>query len=129
MHDEEPPTDDLNGLVPFLLARLTEDEGIALAAADSDKTVELHATAEVAVHVTRHDPDRVLRDVAGKRAIVALWKERAHRRRQRGLGGADILDAVVAQLAATYAKHADFKADWLIREVRPDQFGPEDEDA
>jgi hypothetical protein len=74
-------------LVEFLLARLAEDEAVARGALDAPTSygVEDSATeefvrlavnegarGEVATHITRHDPARVLAEVAAKRRIVAL---------------------------------------------------------
>jgi hypothetical protein len=106
--------DDLNGLVSFLLARVTEDEMIALSAIGSGEVVELKATEQVARHMCRHDPDRVLREAAAKRAVVALWAAGARADKAgRGQDVEHVPAAVVVHLASAYSDHPDFDGDWL----------------
>ena len=84
-------------LAEFLLARLAEDEAAALAASNppwialtfyptrSEVTNEPRSTAvsssarqskddQDAAHIARHDPERVLADVAAKRAVLELHR-------------------------------------------------------
>jgi Family of unknown function (DUF6221) len=83
----------MDDLIAFLAARLDEDEAAAKAAQapspwkaavhESDHWIVTDATGEPliydegtpsleeAAHIARHDPARVLRDVAAKRAILA----------------------------------------------------------
>ncbi len=78
-----------DALVAFLTARLAEDEAAALAAGSgewvaldggvmsvSDETwpvasTEVERDREVRVHIARHDPSRVLREIEAKRKILA----------------------------------------------------------
>jgi hypothetical protein len=118
-------SDDLDGLVSFLLDRLIEDEVVALAAIDSGDVMELRATEHVAAHVARHDPDRVLRDAAAKRMVVRMWLDGA-KVRKAGLpagGGSVVPEAVLAQLAAAYSDHPEFDVDWLAPGLTANQFG------
>jgi Family of unknown function (DUF6221) len=106
--------DDLDGLVTFLLARITEDEMIALSAIGSGEVVELKATEQVAQHMCRHDPDRVLREAAAKRAIVALWATGARAEKAgRGRAVERVPVAVIVHLVSAYSDHPDFDGDWL----------------
>lgn len=112
-----------DSLVAFLLARLDDDEHVAQAAGgeewvglDVDGFVrartpdgafisEVVWTDEVA-HIIRHDPVRVLADVAAKRAIVKLALH-------VGLvSESDLLYAVVAALASAWSDHPDFDERW-----------------
>lgn len=59
-------------LVAFLNARLDEDEQVAHWIADRDEWGGIHVEGptEVASHINRHDPARVLAEVEAKRAIL-----------------------------------------------------------
>lgn len=65
-----------------------------------------------AVHIARHDPARVLAEIAAKRAIVALHAI--------GVDPCDAHDASLRSIAcdtvrihaAIYADHADYRDDW-----------------
>jgi Family of unknown function (DUF6221) len=68
-----------DALAAFYAARLDDDEAAAKAAAASGPWYwaeprtypQRIARAEEAAHIARHDPARVLREVAAKRAILA----------------------------------------------------------
>lgn len=124
----------MTGLVEFLTARLDEDEGIALASApgpwrlgdDGDVIAvdgitvaegfalsgnQLRATVD---HIARHDPARVLRQVAAGRALLARYERAvrsqndrptAHRYRRA------LYDALV-DLAQTYSDHDEYDPGW-----------------
>jgi hypothetical protein len=146
----------VNGLVEFLRARLDEDEAVARAASqgpanwhtglgnddwtrdrmlfdrdgnpmwDNEGSQGLSMPEGVAPHVARHDPARVLADVAAKRAIVdehalldpppepdddwPLVCRRCEDRRRH--------DAMrwpcptLRRLAAVYADHPDYDQGW-----------------
>lgn len=111
-------------ITEFLTARLDEDEAVARAAspgpwsaedeevkAVDDITVcdafalsspQTRATAE---HIARHDPARILAEVASKRAIV----EEAG---QFGLREGVMSFMALCHLATVYADHPDFQAEW-----------------
>jgi hypothetical protein len=99
-------------LAAFLAARLDEDEGLARAASpgpwDRRGDLLLLSVSDCA-HVVRHDPERVLRDIQGKRAIVRLYAKQVARA-SRNLGH---LDTVCRHLATTYADHPDFRQQWM----------------
>jgi hypothetical protein len=117
----------MDDLVSFLAARLDEDEAAALACqtpgpwvaathpsvswivtgADGDCVVsnEGSPTPEEAAHIARHDPARVLREVAAKRAIVASYEDAA----THEFAG---LQVAVGHLAAAYGEHPDYRPEW-----------------
>lgn len=66
---------------------------------------------DVAAHVARHDPARVLREVAAKRRIV----DRYAWLREHG----DTGDAtwVLPLIAAVYADHPDYRPEWLSSDL------------
>lgn len=111
-------------IVEFLTARIAEDEAMARAAqceyvgcpwvAWDDNVVPCNPRAPVAqtlnglvaLHIARHDPARVLRECAAKRALVYT------------LGGGGPIDDTVrndlAPLAAVYADHPDYDEAWRV---------------
>ncbi|WP_199443213.1 DUF6221 family protein [Umezawaea beigongshangensis] len=124
-------------IAEFLRRRITEDERAASAAASAgvagwhvagsprsddegpvefDPTVydEIMPSEEEAVHIVRHDPARVLRDVLAKRGIVD--------RHAPVDGGAGAVSCAwdrtpypcldLRDLATTYLDHPDFDDDW-----------------
>lgn len=129
-------------IVEFLEARLDEDEEVARDAAgwdssgsirdeglwrrdgvnsviDSARRMVVYGDGSApddsqAAHIVRHDPARVLREVAAKRAIMA----------EHGIDQdpCDAHDAmyesapcdVILNLAAIYLDHPDYQAEWAI---------------
>lgn len=113
-------------LVDFLRARLDEDEAAARAVGydrieavdylwgtrhlllqrndggESKATTELDA--DLAAHIVRHDPARVLAEVEAKRRLL-LWAESAE--------GGLFLFPVVDTLVEAYRNHPDFDPAWL----------------
>lgn len=84
---------------------------------------------ERAVHITRHDPARVLADIAAKRAIVALHKPVEDRNWKSGVshgylwcGSCGSLDdspepypcRTVLAMVQPYAEHPDFDEAWRV---------------
>lgn len=68
-----------------------------------------------AEHMARHDPARVLREIAAKRAMIADWEIYADAAYPDFEGGfSSAMDGVVDELARVYWDHPDFKADWSI---------------
>jgi hypothetical protein len=78
-------------------------------------------------HISRHDPARVLREVAAKRAIVAAYEEAAEhpydlpagvhdgrdqdeQMRDEAVLGA--MEDVARHLAAVWSDHPDYRAEW-----------------
>ncbi len=105
----------MSGVVEFLLARLSETEADALKAASAESadwwvdgpaehsgkhwvyaTGEKFTERSVAEHIARHDPARVLADVAAKRRIVESMGD----------------DWVVRTLATAYSSHPDYDKAW-----------------
>jgi len=125
-------------IVDFLNARLAEDQAAAEAARDlmdepwkvipegpeeenysgeyriSDGvTVAGRVEEAKALHIARHDPARVLREVAAKRAIIEQYegyvKERM--RLMNGWPNLEIPPFMLA-LAAVYSNHPDYRKEW-----------------
>lgn len=117
-------------IVEFLEARLAEDEAVALAITHiqdsklgewTGKSAFLWILGDqkVSNHIARHDPARVLREVAAKRAIIA-----EHHRASQWGGPVDVCDAhdgatmativcdTMLALAAVYSDHPDYREDW-----------------
>lgn len=150
----------MTGLVEFLTARLDEDERIARAATerapwshnaddywmitgtDGDVVVydESAPTDAEAAHIARHDPARVLADVAAKRAILTEhlpdmareYRDGAWRDRPqcgacvtwRGEGEAVPAPApclTLRRLAVSYADHPDFDESWRVAAIVRDR--------
>lgn len=66
-----------------------------------------------ALHIARHDPARVLREVAAKRAILAdarIYPDAAYPDFDGGFSTA--AESAVASLAAVYSDHPDFDPEW-----------------
>ncbi|RDI13462.1 hypothetical protein DEU38_13437 [Rhodococcus sp. AG1013] len=73
-------------------------------------------------HIARHDPARVAREVAAKRAILAQEEEaRAHYDHikssatypvETSIGHVVALATVIRHLASAYADHPDYREDW-----------------
>ncbi len=125
----------MNDLVAFLLARLDEDEAVARLAAreggtwkQDDPTRRPGAISSLdgpvvydegapdenqAPHIARHDPARVLREVAAKRAIIAACEEAI---RNQGIfgedGGQPLAEKVLPALAAVYGDHPGYDPQW-----------------
>ena len=130
----------MSDLAAFLLARIGEDEAAARAASEGpwfqDGTairgqprlyapsagptlVVTHTWSTEAAHILRHDPVRVLREAEAKRKIIGEYDEfRAEVNRpdeHAGAGvttGAKELRFAVRCLAAIYADHAEYEAEW-----------------
>jgi len=80
----------------------------------------------VAEHVARHDPARVLADIAAKRAVVEHFKVAAEYAQTVDKSQVGVAEAwrvtsiwtqllhVVKLLAAPYADHPDFRPDWKV---------------
>lgn len=114
----------MDELIAFVAARLDEDEAIAREAAgltenwiaeepaigivlvDGEPLIEGHITG-LAAHIARHDPARVLREVAAKREHLRLYDE-AVNGINADLGIADALKEVLRADAATWSDHPDY---------------------
>lgn len=117
-------------LLEFLRDRLTDDERQAKAAmtyAAKDWFIETSGIVttgpeddvytddrEVAEHIARHDPARVLREVAAKRELLADY-ERFAAERRRMMGGWDSYpetSPVLTAFAAVYSDHPEYRDEW-----------------
>jgi hypothetical protein len=137
----------VSDLVTFLNARLDEDEQVARAAtqgawklwgmevfADQDGTSNVQTAVPVAMgrwggahprtfnssHIARHDPARVLADVAAKRAILAQYRNVSTwcwdmRTKHPG----DVLHETLRHLATPYALHPDYDPTWSTHVSEP----------
>lgn len=124
-------------LTAFITARLDEDEAIAKAAANrhwltDDNIITLHPehdgdgfmswpTRADAQHAANHDPARVLREVAAKRAIVARYERGAAGELPEWTAGRELIQAALAvlraalsDLASTWSDHPDYRCEWSI---------------
>jgi hypothetical protein len=111
-------------LVGFLLSRLAEDERLARAAQGTGSTgappaPDPHpahpAHSAQSVHSARHDPARVLREVAAKRAMVRAWVE-AMQEQLSGHTDTDFImlcELALAHFAAVYSDHPEYRPAWL----------------
>lgn len=139
----------MTDIVEFIRARLDEDERIARAAGagpwryrdhPADRALVVDAAGEVVVydegwpsedqgrHMARHDPARVLREVAAKWAILAetlAYEAKidgewgcCHRAEQIAAGQCATKPADVATLrwlASTWSDHADYDQAWAVQ--------------
>lgn len=138
-------------IVEFLEARLAEDEAVARACADADhegpelrvrivrgEGMYVFGPHEIAPsgrfgyeedartrHFERHDPARILREIAAKRAILA--QEEAARSQFEHvktsttypaievlIGQVAALATVIRHLASAYSDHPDYQQEWAL---------------
>lgn len=126
-------TDDL---AAFFAARLDEDEMAAKHATEGvwrDVVSDVRSTPEpyhggnvatadtmsTAAHVARHDPARVLREVAAKRAILGFYVEASQPTRElrRSIfrpALTEVLSAAVRVHVAVYSDHPDYRQEWQL---------------
>lgn len=126
----------MTDLAAFLSARLDEDEAVALESAQfpSEWRAEPGYTGQpimagnyrvatcalsVMAHIARHDPARVLADVAAKRAMLAhLLRCHTTRFPRDQAKTADDFTPLAWDMfryfAAAYADHPDFDSSWRL---------------
>lgn len=120
----------MDDLVQFLRDRLDEDDHGARTAAELQEAEwrcpstgvvdfgsDLLATGDrdVAYHIVRHDPARVLAEVEAKRQLVDKYVEVADNdvnEVEYANGWANALGEAVRLLALPYADHPEFKPEW-----------------
>ncbi|MFI7615101.1 DUF6221 family protein [Nonomuraea terrae] len=131
----------MDDLVVFVRARLDEEEAIALTAGADPECGVWAATRDgvdfdqyevdgihpaTAAHIVRHDPARVLREVAAKRSILDR-----HKSCGTGVGycddgghGPSVEDSEaftgcsdLKDLATPYADHRDYRREWAPDEA------------
>lgn len=92
---------------------LPEDKGVTFECDDTQSDYSGRVTADTKAnmtHIARHDPARVLRQVAALRSLVA-----AHRTRiEQGWGyhSDEMVSADLAPLAAIWSDHPDYRPEW-----------------
>ncbi len=121
-----------DALIDFVEARLADDEHVArgvagsgtwaayLEGGDDGRAIESTPGGDpgavvgdeaMTMHMIRHDPERALRDVASKRAIIA--QARAYSPElEHGDNGEWAFDQVLYHLATTWIEHPDFRPEW-----------------
>lgn len=133
------------GIVEFLTARLDEDERIARAASDGPWKVNdveyaesiqagngftdvvaggrwggeagVFDSTEDAIHIARHDPTRVLAEVAAKRAILAEHLPGTDRRDEHDAMMRTVPCPTLIALVQPYAEHPHFHPSWATERV------------
>lgn len=127
-------------LADFLLARIAEDEEVALAATRGPWSVNSPNCAEAivsgdgatevvaggrwggeasvfesdgdAAHIARHDPARVLAECEAKRRIVECHSLTQLESGKTILGYRTALEDAIRALALPYADHPDYRDEW-----------------
>lgn len=124
----------MSGLIEFVRARVAEDERIAKDAAKkrsspwlvngvairaivySESGGQGHTVADtygvLADHIARHDPERVLRQAAAVRAVLAHYDycRENYCPGNEHLDPDHMLDEVIAPLAAIWSDHRDYES-------------------
>jgi hypothetical protein len=99
---------DAELLAAFLAARLDEDEAAAKAWLPFG-----NPDAAAREHIARHDPGRVLREVAAKRAILAVhWPCANSGHTWCGADHEEWPCRTVGHLAAVYSDHEGYRPEW-----------------
>lgn len=137
----------MDNLVAFVEARLEDDEQGALNALDRDwrpdgaKSCQVYSIRDEgygsnrtiawcrnghdddfanALHIARHDPARVLRDVEAKRRLLKWAQDRLHDAedfpadQEYQLEAVGVLRLHLPLLALPYADHPDYRAEWGV---------------
>lgn len=86
-------------------ARIVDGDGLPLAGTD------LRGVAE---HIVHHDPARVLREIAAKRAIIAEYERAVNGSLEWGVTSA--LEDTVSHLADIWSDHDDYRPEWAPRD-------------
>jgi hypothetical protein len=115
------PGGSASTLVGFLLSRLAEDERLARAAQAGGSAGTAGTTGGQPVadprsaHSARHDPARVLREVAAKRAMVRAWVEAMQEQLAEHTDTDFIVlcELALAHFAAVYSDHPEYRPAWL----------------
>jgi hypothetical protein len=115
---------DAPTLIEFLLARIAEDEAVALNAVGYESRVYWDNAADARAipkssgeHYRRHDPERVLAECEAKRRIVENLakceriREHSHAT-DYSQGELDAYRSAGYALAAVYADHPDYRPEW-----------------
>lgn len=107
----------------FLKARIDEDEATVVAAAGSS-WVTVIIDRSTSKHVVIHDPARILREVAAKRAIIEAADEATGYDMSvdldRRVGSRNMVDepyvgdVILRALAAVHSDHPDYRTEWAL---------------
>jgi alkanesulfonate monooxygenase SsuD/methylene tetrahydromethanopterin reductase-like flavin-dependent oxidoreductase (luciferase family) len=127
-------------LIAFITARLDEDEASAKAVAFRSRFTAMGNSVqspggrgnppmpiadvidpETASHIARHDPARVLREVAAKRAILARYEDCLARMEDPDYShvtardqAREYEDFVLPNLATVWSNHPDYRQEWNL---------------
>lgn len=102
----------MDGLVTWLRAQLDADEAAARAAYDEASDYEVVGSDLAELHFVNWKPDRVLRDITAKRAIVD-HAERAHELAKVGPSSGDgAWFLAVRYLAVAYEDRLGYDDSW-----------------
>lgn len=127
----------MSDLVSFLQARLDEDERAAQAAQADEYWHKWHDSTfaawqfddQVAEHVRRLTPARMLAEVEAKRWIIDMWEDDPSAVRtlpdgvhdgrdpdevETQVAVAEVVDDIVRILALPYADHPDYDPAWAV---------------
>ncbi len=74
-------------------------------------TVASEVFIPIAEHMARHDPARVLRDVAAKRAVIAALMEIPEVGKDAGFRA---ISKSIPAMAAVYSDHPDYQKEWAL---------------
>lgn len=110
-------------LIDFLAARVEEDRALAQAAIEDINGEDCHFDTwnpHLANHFRRHDPTRILREVAAKRALLELHGRSHECSTYDHNGDVDSCSwylnptdcSTLLALAAVYNDHPDYQQDW-----------------
>ncbi|KPC74269.1 hypothetical protein ADL26_11530 [Thermoactinomyces vulgaris] len=105
-------------MVDFLKARIEEDRVLAQAAIDDlngpDDCYFDTSNRHIVNHYLRHDPARVLREVAAKRAVIEGGHDDQHECPdwQQSSAYPYVGCNVLRQMAAIYDSHPDYREEW-----------------
>ncbi len=73
-----------------------------------------HHRDELAAHIARHDPARVLREVEAKRKIVARYQASLGYDNAEDEARCWLLGEIVEALASAWSDHPDYNPDWTV---------------
>lgn len=82
--------------------------------ADSQDECELDFLGDVDVHIARHDPARVLREVSAKRGVIREMEAARTNLEERGINVPFFITWTLWHLAAVYSDHPDYQKEWEL---------------
>jgi Family of unknown function (DUF6221) len=106
-------------IIEFMEARLAEDEAEARETADADAEFWAETRGD-GTYFARHDPERILREVASGRALLESLRQAQKRFEDTPPGDYHRHDAVrmawmeaARQRAMSWADHPDYEPRWM----------------